>query len=66
MITAPDISEVAMEHPAHADVPTYPNRDYIELRICDRDGGLIHIACINREAAQAAADAINLAIGAKL
>jgi hypothetical protein len=66
MITDTDIKEVTMTRPAHADVPGAPNRDYIELRITDKDGARIYIACISREAAQAAADAINLAIGAKL
>jgi hypothetical protein len=66
MITTPGISEVTMAYPAHADVPTYPNRDFLELRITDNDGACIYIACIKLEAAQAAADAINLAIGAKM
>ena len=66
MITTTKIREVTMANPSHADVPAYPLTESGELRICDSDGACIYIACTNREAAQAAADAINLAIGAKL
>jgi hypothetical protein len=64
MIFIREVSEVEVDKPKIADVQA--SWGPVLLRIHDHDGGRIYITCINSEAAHAAADAINLAIGAKL
>lgn len=66
-MNSPDITEVHMPKPTFADVmpdayaPTFATP---VLRIMDARGS-VYITCVDRALAEAAADAINAAIGVK-